>query len=196
MLICYTELDFRRFEKLIDEISLPDSLEVLILTSYGLNSIDKVTFSKNLTALHFNAYDIESLDGLIFPPALAALDLQNSRIKNLQGEVFPSTLKRLIVRITDTVDLSKDMYGKLLQLEKLWLKSFESNKLTCTIPTSLQSLRLEYLGPSVFNELGNGLVHLTVASCCLDLRSLKFGSESKLKYFCMSNCSIKTLGMD
>lgn len=182
--------------ELIDEISLPDSLEVLILTNHRLNSIDKVTFPKNLTALQFNVYDIESLDDLIFPPALAELHLQNSRIKHLQGEVFPSTLKRLIVRVTDTVDLSKDMYGKLLQLEKLWLGSPERNELTCTLPTSLQSLHLNLLGPSVFNELGNDLVHLTINYCRLDLRGLKFGSDSKLKYFSMSCCNIKTLDMN
>lgn len=139
--------------KLIDEISLPDSLEMLIWTCYELNSIDRVAFLYT-KPLHLEAHDIDSLYGVTFPKILVELNLQYSRIRYLQGEAFPSILKRLKARIIEIIDLSMDMHRNLLELETLRLASPETNELICTMPISFQSLHLYSLGPSIFNKLG------------------------------------------
>ncbi|KAG5422339.1 hypothetical protein I9W82_001434 [Candida metapsilosis] len=183
------------FPKLL-EVLLPRSLEVLILTDYDQKLINQVAFPDNLTILRIHSYRVASLDEVTFPPSLMELDLEGSEIHHLRGEVFPSTLKRLYVGVTESVDLSKDRRGNLLQLEELHLINRNENGLICTLPTSLRSLKLDSLGSSVFNEIGDELVWLKLDHCSFDLRDLKLGSKSKLSYLCMSGCVDKTLDID
>lgn len=183
-------LELRRLEiKSLAGVSFPLSLIELDISNNEIEFIDNVLFPASIRDLNLTANNIRSLKGVKFPPMLTRLGASGNQQGDISGDDLPLTLKELQVSKVRHCDLTKNISGNTLQIEKLCL-AFRFSGESFLLPGSIKSLDLRNLGRSFCHKFDSNLTRLAIKNADLSLGNVTFEADSQLRYLCLKSCEI------
>ncbi|KAI5970362.1 hypothetical protein CANMA_000525 [Candida margitis] len=159
-------------------------------------------FPDSLEILSLEVNQIESIDQVKFPKSLVNLGIGSNKIKVVYKPKFPPTIKT--IHFTENniskVDLATNHIGQPLQIKTLYL---DYNKITSMsnvkLPSNLIILNFDNCCIHTLSdiEFGKTIEELSFSGCEIrEMRNIIFESESKLKYLCLSDNQLKTIGFE